>query len=53
MDFSGKWESNEYGLKKMKSYSTDINSGRRAVCDVGHCDWIPTMTNVYFYEFVK
>ena len=48
-----KWESNEYGLKKMKSYSTDINSGRRAVCHVGPCDWISTMVNVYFYEFVK
>ena len=45
-----KWESNEDGLKKMKSYSTDINSGRRAVCDVGPCDWISTMINVYFYE---
>ena len=48
-----KWESNEHGLKKMKSYSTDINSGRRSVCNVGPCDWISTMINVYFYEFVK
>ena len=38
-----KWESNEDGLKKMKSYSN-------GVCDVGPCDWISTMINVYFYE---
>ena len=38
-----KWESNEHGLKKMKSYS---NGG----CVVGPCDWISTMINVYFYE---
>ena len=39
-----KWESNEDGLKKMKSYS------KGGVCDVGPCDWISTMINVYFYE---
>ena len=49
-DWEVKWESNEYGLKKMKSYSIDKNSGKRAVCDVGPCDWISTMINVYFYE---
>ena len=39
-----KWESNEYGLKKMKSYS------KGGECVVGPCDWISTMINVYFYE---
>ena len=39
-----KWESNGDGLKKMKSYS------KGGVCDVGPCDWISTMINVYFYE---
>ena len=38
-----KWESNLYGLKKMKSYSN-------GECHVGPCDWIYTKTNVYFYE---
>ena len=41
--YKAKWESNEYGLKKMKSYSN-------GECIVGPCDWIYTKTNVYFYE---
>ncbi len=45
-NYKVKWESNGDGLKKMKSYS---NGG----CVVGPCDWISTMINVYFYEFVK
>jgi len=38
-----KWESNVYGLKKMKYYSN-------GECIVGPCDWISTKINVYFYE---
>ena len=44
VNYKVKWESNGDGLKKMKSYS------KGGVCDVGPCDWISTMINVYFYE---
>ena len=41
-----KWEYNEHGLKKSKSYSN-------GTCIVGPCDWISTKINVYIYERVE